>query len=77
MRIRAWQILINLALVPILFYQKFMRHLHNRVCIYEPTCSHYTVEAIKKYGPITGWKYGILRVKRCNGALYKGGVDRI
>ena len=64
-----------LAILPIVFYQKFLRHRHNRQCIYEPTCSVYTTIAIQKYGAISGWRNGLLRIRRCNGALYKGGYD--
>lgn len=64
-----------ISILPILFYQKFLRHTHNRECIYKPTCSNYTIGAIWKYGPLLGWKYGLLRIKRCNGSLYMGGLD--
>lgn len=64
-----------LAVQPIIFYQKYLRHLHNRECIYTPSCSNYTIQAIWKYGPFRGWYFGIKRIKRCNGALYRGGED--
>jgi putative membrane protein insertion efficiency factor len=61
--------------LPIIFYQRFLRGFHNRECIYVPTCSQYTIGAIDKYGPVKGWQFGVLRIRRCNGALYKGGDD--
>ena len=64
-----------LAIAMIKFYQRYLRGFHNRSCIYTPSCSNYTIQAIKKYGVITGCKFGYQRIKRCNGALYQGGVD--
>lgn len=65
----------KLAIFTIRFYQKRLRHLHNRRCIYTPSCSNYGIEAIEKYGVIRGSYNTYLRIKRCNGALYQGGVD--
>ncbi|TNI80894.1 membrane protein insertion efficiency factor YidD [Aeromonas veronii] len=64
-----------IAILAVRFYQKHLRHRHNRRCIYTPSCSNYTIAAIEKYGVIKGCRYGYLRIKRCNGALYKGGED--
>lgn len=57
------------------FYQQRLRHMHNRQCIYTPSCSNYTMMTIEKYGVIKGTYYGYLRIKRCNGALFAGGED--
>lgn len=57
------------------FYQRYLRHFHNRKCIYTPTCSDYGIQAIEKYGLRKGIQYTYLRIKRCNGALYQGGID--
>lgn len=56
-------------------YQSHLRKYHNRECIYNPSCSNYMIIAIKKYGVLSGVYYGCLRIKRCNGALFKGGDD--
>lgn len=64
-----------IAISVIRFYQKRLRHLHNRSCIYTPSCSNYGIQAIEKYGAIKGCYYTYLRIKRCNGALYQGGID--
>lgn len=37
-----------------------------RVCVFYPTCSEYTKEAIIKYGVIKGVFLGSLRVLRCH-----------
>ena len=65
----------RVAIAAIRVYQRRLRKLHNRVCIYEPTCSEYMIAAIGKYGVIRGIRYGRLRIRRCNGAMYGGGRD--
>lgn len=65
-----------LAILAIRFYQKHLRQLHNRRCIYTPSCSNYGIQAIEKYGVIKGCCYTYSRIKRCNGALYQGGIDQ-
>ena len=49
------------------FYQKYLSPLKVRThCIYTPTCSHYSVEAIQKYGAIKGGRLAAKRVASCN-----------
>jgi putative membrane protein insertion efficiency factor len=45
-------------------------------CRYWPTCSEYTVQAVRKYGVIRGGLMGTLRILRCN-PWSKGGIDPI
>ncbi len=35
------------------------------VCVFYPTCSDYTIQAVKKYGVINGLYKGFKRVIRC------------
>lgn len=35
-------------------------------CRFTPTCSHYAVEALKKYGPFKGLWLAIKRISRCH-----------
>ena len=65
----------NIVVLLIKYYQRYLRKYHNRVCIYEPTCSEYAIAVIKQFGALRGMYYGYLRLKRCNGALFQGGMD--
>jgi uncharacterized protein len=35
-------------------------------CRYTPTCSHYGIQALKKYGPIKGLWLTAKRIARCH-----------
>jgi putative membrane protein insertion efficiency factor len=43
-------------------------------CRFRPTCSEYTVMAVKKYGAIRGVYRGIVRVAKCH-PFHPGGDD--
>lgn len=46
-------------------YQKTPSRSHNS-CVFIPTCSEYTKEAISKYGVFIGIYKGFIRILRCN-----------
>jgi uncharacterized protein len=48
------------------FYQYAISPLTMASCRYTPTCSAYSIEAIKKYGPLKGSWLSIRRILRCN-----------
>ncbi|MES2023460.1 MAG: membrane protein insertion efficiency factor YidD [Patescibacteria group bacterium] len=48
------------------FYQKFISPLKRPSCVFYPTCSEYTKEAIQKYGVLKGSHLGIIRIFRCH-----------
>ncbi|AZI22600.1 membrane protein insertion efficiency factor YidD [Chryseobacterium taklimakanense] len=60
------KILIFSLLVPIRIYQWFISPLLPSNCRYQPTCSHYMVEALKLHGPVKGFWLGIKRIGRCH-----------
>ncbi|MBP1626348.1 MAG: yidD [Holophagaceae bacterium] len=45
-------------------------------CKYHPTCSHYGLEAIRKYGSLRGGLLTSWRILRCN-PFSKGGEDQV
>jgi uncharacterized protein len=47
-------------------YQKVISPLFPGTCRFTPTCSHYSVEAIKKFGVIKGIYLGFKRIVKCN-----------
>ncbi|ELX2272552.1 membrane protein insertion efficiency factor YidD [Yersinia enterocolitica] len=42
-------------------------------CRHTPSCSKYTLVALKRFGFITGWKLGLARIYRCRPP--NGGCD--
>ncbi|OGI66143.1 membrane protein insertion efficiency factor YidD [Candidatus Nomurabacteria bacterium RIFCSPLOWO2_01_FULL_39_18] len=46
------------------FYQKFLS-LPNK-CVFYPSCSEYTKQAIEKYGVVHGIRLGFFRILRCH-----------
>lgn len=48
------------------FYQIFISPLCPGVCRYQPTCSQYTIEAIKTHGVLKGIWLGFKRICRCH-----------
>ena len=47
-------------------YQLLVSPLFPSSCRYTPTCSHYTLEALKKYGLFKGGWLGIKRISKCH-----------
>lgn len=50
--IRAYQLVVSPWLAP--------------ACRFEPTCSHYAIEAIERYGPLRGGWLAARRLSRCH-----------
>jgi putative membrane protein insertion efficiency factor len=66
-----------LFLALIRFYQwSFSRLLPPDTCRFYPSCSHYSYQAIYKYGIIKGGWMAIWRILRCN-PFNPGGYDPV
>ena len=66
-----------LILSLIRFYQKIISPaLPINTCRFYPTCSHYSYQAVHKYGVIKGSFMAIYRVFRCN-PFNPGGYDPV
>lgn len=46
-------------------------------CRFSPTCSEYMIQAIKKYGVVSGVYRGIKRLSRCHPYSKHFGVDEV
>ncbi|HMO57796.1 MAG TPA: membrane protein insertion efficiency factor YidD [Roseiflexaceae bacterium] len=57
-------------------YQRFLSPLLPPSCIYSPSCSKYTYQAIEKYGALRGSYLGIRRILRCH-PWAQGGHDPV
>ena len=60
------KILVALLVLPIQFYRHCISPLFPPVCRFTPTCSQYTIEALRKHGPVRGLWLAIKRICRCN-----------
>jgi putative membrane protein insertion efficiency factor len=47
-------------------YQILLSPLMGGFCRFTPSCSHYFIEAVQKYGPLKGSAKGIARICRCH-----------
>lgn len=59
-----------------LYQMTLSRLLPPNVCIYEPSCSHYMVDAIRIHGVLKGVAMGVWRICRCH-PLARGGYDPV
>jgi putative membrane protein insertion efficiency factor len=50
-----------------IFYKKFISSQDYNSCVFEPSCSVYSIESIKKMGFIRGWMNTFDRISRCHG----------
>ncbi len=57
-------------------YQKLISPLKPRTCRFYPTCSEYSILAIKKYGVIKGIWLTVKRLLKCH-PFHPGGYDPI
>jgi putative membrane protein insertion efficiency factor len=55
-------------------YQLTLSPFIGRECRFYPTCSHYFILAVRKYGPWRGACKGLWRICRCN-PFHPGGED--
>lgn len=68
---------MRLVLGMIRWYQAALSPLLWSACRYYPSCSHYTYEAIAKYGVARGAWMGCKRLLRCHPFARRSGYDPV
>ncbi|HEY4320492.1 MAG TPA: membrane protein insertion efficiency factor YidD [Gemmatimonadales bacterium] len=71
MRAPAW-----LVALLIRGYQRFISPMLPPACRFVPSCSQYTLEAVRRYGAIRGSWLGLRRIARCH-PWHPGGYDPV
>jgi putative membrane protein insertion efficiency factor len=63
-----------LLIAAVRVYQWTLSPLIGRHCRFEPTCSTYFIQAVRKYGAAHGTWLGVKRIGRCH-PFHPGGYD--
>lgn len=58
-------------------YQTFLSPIMGHGCRFSPTCSHYAIDAIAKYGMFRGGFLAARRLGRCHPWGGPGGIDPV
>jgi putative membrane protein insertion efficiency factor len=70
------KIIISPFIFLVRLYQVVISPLTPATCRFEPTCSHYTIGALKKYGVFKGGWLAIKRIASCH-PWGKSGYDPV
>lgn len=69
-RLSPWEALVRLpswTLIGLVrIYQWTLSPIMGRDCRFQPTCSHYFIGAVNKYGAVRGAIKGVWRICRCH-----------
>lgn len=57
-------------------YQIALSPFFGQQCRFNPTCSHYAIEAIQKHGALSGMVLAVKRISRCH-PWHAGGSDPV
>ncbi len=57
-------------------YQRFLSPLLGRSCRFYPSCSHYSVQSLQKYGLAKGLRLTVVRLAKCH-PFHPGGHDPV
>nr|WP_072273706.1 membrane protein insertion efficiency factor YidD [Peribacillus simplex] len=58
------------------FYQVAISPLKPPTCRFYPTCSHYGLETVNRFGPIKGSWLALIRILKCH-PFHPGGIDLV
>lgn len=63
----------SILLLLVFLYQKCAPKLIRSACLFQPSCSEYMSQCLRKYGVIKGFGKGLNRIRRCHPP--NGGID--
>ena len=69
------QVIINILIKIIKSYKFIISPLLGNSCRYLPTCSEYTIEALKTFGLIRGLLMSVKRIFSCHPIKFLGGGE--
>jgi uncharacterized protein len=67
---------MQLALIILRIYKRWISPGLPSTCRFHPTCSEYMMEAIERYGALRGIGMGFRRLLRCH-PFHEGGFDPV
>ena len=73
---RASEIPANVLAGTVRAYQLTLRGVIGAQCRFEPSCSHYAIEALHTHGALRGSAMAARRILRCN-PWHQGGYDPV
>ena len=69
--------LVEGFLIPVKLYRKYLSPLKSTpTCRFNPSCSHYAIDALREWGIIGGTILAVVRIIRCN-PFSRGGEDPV
>jgi putative membrane protein insertion efficiency factor len=63
---KGMKIINKIFIFPVKLYQWILSPLLGKNCRFEPTCSHYMIQAIEEWGPVKGIWLGVKRIGKCH-----------
>jgi len=66
----------RVLMVPVIGYRRFLSPLLGPRCRFEPSCSAYTLEALRRHGAARGLWLSVRRLARCH-PFHPGGYDPV
>jgi uncharacterized protein len=69
-----WHLPGKTLIVTVRLYQWTLSPLLGQRCRFEPSCSEYFIQAVRKYGALRGTARGVARICRCH-PFHPGGYD--
>ena len=73
---RADRWLVGLSVVLLNAYRAVLGPLFAGACRFQPSCSHYAEEAIRRHGSVRGAWLTLMRLCRCH-PFHAGGIDPV